>query len=255
MSATPTKKASDTVIIGNSGPVPAQGNPWQYAVPSVYEVQIYLKPKRTNATASQPVTPNTALADVPAAARDLFNKALEYARAGQSLKAIELLQSTVAQAPRFTVAYNELGVQFLRSGRADKAAEAFKAALAVSPGDFTFCLNYGIALLNLKKFADAETQLRLAIQRNASSPVAHYYLGLALVNERKFDLAQAEFESTIRNGGEKLTLAHKYLGGVYWRNNAYKQAADELEKYVALEPKAPDAQKIRDTIKDLRNKS
>jgi regulator of sirC expression with transglutaminase-like and TPR domain len=32
-----------------------------------------------------------------------------------------------------------------------------------------------------------------------------------------------------------------------------KEAADELEKYLQLDPKAPEAEKIRGTIKDLRN--
>ena len=249
------EKASDTVIIGNSGPVPAQGNPSQYAVPLVYQIQLYLKPRQMNAAATQPEALNSALAQVPLAARTLYNQALESARAGDRVKAIEQLQSAVAQAPKFALAYNELGVQLLKSGRADQAADAFKAALAITPTDFTLCLNYGIALLNQQKFAEAETQLRLAIQRNTSSPLAHYYLGLTLMNQQKFDLSQAEFENAIRNGGDKLALAHKYLGGVYWRNREYKQAADELEKYVTLEPNAPDAKKIRDTIKDLRNRT
>ena len=247
------ERVSEMVTIGNAGPVPAQGNPFDYAIPFVYEVHIYLKPKRSSA--SQPEALNPALAEVPAAARDLFTKALEFAHAGKSLKAIELLQAAVAKAPKFTLAYNELGVQFLKAGRADKAAEALKQGLAIAPADFILCLNYGIALLNLKDFRNAETQLQLAIQKNGSSPVAHFYLGLAVMNEKKFDLAEAEFVTTIKNGGEKLALAHKYLGGVYWRNNHYKEAADELEKYVTLEPKAPDAKKIRDTIKQLRNRS
>ncbi|HEV7747130.1 MAG TPA: tetratricopeptide repeat protein [Pyrinomonadaceae bacterium] len=249
------EKVSEMVTIGTAGPVPAQGNPFDYAIPFVFEVQIYLTPKRSNSAASLPGTPNPALAGVPAAARDLFNQALEFAHEGKSLKAIELLQSAVSQAPKFTLAYNELGVQFLKAGKADKAAAALKQGLAIAPEDFTLCLNYGIALLNLKDFNNAETQLRLAIQKNGSSPVAHFYLGLAVMNEKKFDLAEAEFETTIKNGGEKLALVHKYLGGVYWRNTHYKQAADELEKYVTLEPKAPDAKKIRDTIKQLRNRS
>jgi Tfp pilus assembly protein PilF len=33
-----------------------------------------------------------------------------------------------------------------------------------------------------------------------------------------------------------------------------KEAADELEKYLALDPKAPDAQRVRGTIKELRAK-
>ena len=33
-----------------------------------------------------------------------------------------------------------------------------------------------------------------------------------------------------------------------------QQAANELEKYVKLDPKAPDADRIKGTIKDLRSK-
>lgn len=250
------EKASDTVIIGNSGPVPAQGNPWQYAVPLVYQIQIYLKPRQVNAAGTQPeAMAGAVLAEVPQTARKLYQEALEYARSGNRVKAIEQLRAAVSQAPKFALAYNELGVQLLKSGRADKAAEAFEAALAITPGDFTLSLNYGVALLNQQKFDQAETQLRTALQKNASSPLAHYYLGLALVKEQKFDLAQTEFESSIKYGGDRLALVHKYLGGVYWRNRDYKQAADELEKYVTLEPNAPDAKQIRETIKDLRHRT
>jgi tetratricopeptide (TPR) repeat protein len=133
---------------------------------------------------------------------------------------------------------------------------ALREALEINPDDFTLRLNYGIALLNQKNFDAAETELRLATQKNkADSPAANYYLGLALVNRQKFAEAQPIFESAIKNGGDKLALAHKYLGGIYWRNKKYREAAEELEKYLKLEPNAPDAEKIRGTIKDLRHHS
>ena len=62
-----------------------------------------------------------------------------------------------------------------------------------------------------------------------------------------------EFEAAIANGGENLALAHKYLGGLYMSQKP-KEAADELEKYLKLDPKAPDADRIKGTIKDLRAK-
>ena len=249
------EKASETITIGNSGPVPAQGAPGQYAVPLVYQVQVYLKPKRLSTSTGQPAMPNTVFASVPVAARDLFHQALENARAGNHQKAIEQLTSAISQAPRFALAYNELAVQYLKIGRAAQAVDTLKEALGINPEDFTLRLNYGIALLNQKKFDAAETELRLAIQNhNADSPAAHYYLGLALVSQQKFVGAQSEFESAIKNGGDKLVLAHKYLGGIYWRDKKYREAAGELEKYLKLEPQAPDAEKIRRTIKELRHK-
>jgi len=249
------EKASDTVIIGNSGPVPAQGDPGHYAIPLVYQVQIYLRPKRLNTT-EKPATSNTAFANVPAPARNLFQQALENARAGDHLKAIEQLKAAILQAPRFALAYSELAVQYLKIGRVARAVDTLKEALGINPDDFTLRLNYGIALLNQKKFEMAESQLRLAIQNhNADSPAARYYLGLALMGQQKFEEAQSEFENVIKDGEDKLAVAHKYLGGIYWRNKKYREAADELEKYLKLEPQAPDAEKIRGTIKELRQKS
>jgi uncharacterized protein HemY len=89
---------------------------------------------------------------------------------------------------------------------------------------------------------------------NADSPAIHYYLGLALMGQQEFEGAQSEFESAIKTSGDKLALAHKYLGGIYWRNKKYREAADELEKYLKLEPKVADAEKIRSTIEELRHK-
>lgn len=249
------EKATDTVTIGNTGPVPAQGVPGDYAVPQVYQVQIYLKPKRSNAT-GQPAVPNTVFAKVPVPARDLFHQALENARAGNHVKAIDQLKAVIAQAPRFALAYNELAVQYLKVGSAAQAVETLKEALGFNPEDFTLRLNYGIALLNQKNFAAAEAELRLATEKgNANSPAALYYLGMALMSQQKFNEAQSVFETVIRNGGDKLALAHKYLGGIYWRNKKNREAADELEKYLKLEPKAPDAARVRGTINELRGKS
>jgi Tfp pilus assembly protein PilF len=246
------EKASDTVAIGNTGPVPAQGNPNDYDVPFVYQIQIYLKPKRLNAT-GQPAMLSTAIATVPVAARDLFQQALENARAGNQVKAIEQLKSVISQAPGFPLAYNELAVQYLRMGQAAQAVETLRQALSINPDDFALRLNYGIALLNRSKFYAAETELRLATQKsNGDSPAALYYLGLAMMSQHKFDGAQSVFESVIRNGGDKLAPAHRYLGVLYCRSKKYHASADELEKYLRLDPKAPDAEKIRGTIQELR---
>src|SRR6185436_7559711 len=66
------ENARETVSIGNSGPVPGQGNPHQYAHPLVYQVDIYLQPKHANGLKAEGMP--AALAKVPQPARDLFTK-------------------------------------------------------------------------------------------------------------------------------------------------------------------------------------
>lgn len=248
------ENAFETVAIGSAGPVPAQGNPFDYAMPTVYQVQIYLQPKHTVAGNSQVGTTRDVPSNVPKAARDPFLKGVESARLGNNKKAIEQFKEAISQAPNFELAYNELGVQYLTLGQADKAAEAFANAVKLAPEEFFARLNYGIALLNLKKFTEAEQQLRQALQKNAAAPTGHYYVGLALLNQKQFEAAETEFKTSITNSNDRIAAAHKYLGGIYWRNKQYTRAADELTRYVALAPKAPDADKIRNTIKDLRTR-
>jgi lipoprotein NlpI len=248
------ENAFERVTVGSPGPVPAQGNPSQYAMPVVYQVQIYLQPKGTPASGSNAEAKQSIPANVPRTARDLFSKGLESARLGDNRKAIEQFKEAISQAPSFELAFNEMGVQYLTLGEADKAAEAFAKALKLAPENFIARLNYGIALLNLKKFAEAEKQLHQALQKNATAPTAHYYVALALMKQQEFEAAEAEFQISIKNSNDRIATAHKYLGGIYWRNKQYGRAADELTRYIALDPKAPDAAKIRDTIKDLRSK-
>jgi Flp pilus assembly protein TadD len=248
------ENAFETVSVGAAGPVPAQGNPGQYAMPVIYQVQIYLQPKKTLAFDPNDAATRAALANVPKPARDLFNKALESARLGENKKAIEQFKQAISQAPNFALAYNEIGTLYLKLGRADEAVAALAEAVKLEPEQFAARLNYGIALLNLKKFEEAEKQLRQALQKNGAAPIAHYYLGLALMKQRQFDSAEAEFETSIKNSNDGIAFAHKYLGGIYWHNKQYSRAADELDRYIVLDPKAPDAAQIRGTIKDLRSK-
>ena len=247
------QNALETVTIGTAGPVPAQGNPFDYSIPMVYQVQIYLQPKRNLASDAKAVVTRSAPPSVPKIARDLFKKGVELAQSGESAKAIEQFKEAISQAPNFALAYNEMGAQYLRLGQPDDAARAFETAVKLAPEEFAARLNYGIALLNLKKSAEAEKQLRHALQKNPATSTGHYYVGLALMNQKEFAAAETEFKVSIKNSDDRIAPAHKYLGGIYWHNKQYSQAADELTRYLVLDPKAPDAAKIRDTIKDLRS--
>lgn len=210
----------------------------------IIDVPIYLRLKADTA----------ALAAIPKPALDLYNKAQESIKAKDGKKAIEHLKAAVAIYPNFPPAYNELGVQYLKLGQVDPAVEALATAVKLAPLDFQPRLNYGIALLNQKKFAEAEEQLRTAIKKNSSSPTAHMYLGMALMNLKNLDEAQKELELAVSSKTNEVAIAHRYLGGIYWGKREYKKAADELETYLKLMPNAPDAERIRQSIAELRSK-
>lgn len=203
---------------------------------------------------------------VPKPAVDSYKKGMEFVRSGDSKKAVEQLNDALAIYPNFPQAMRELGLQYLKLGQMDKAAETFEALLKLKPSDYVAHLNLGIALYNQstalindkkldeaqKKLEGAETHLRQALTLNSGGPSAHYYLGVTLIKFRRFEEAQKEMELAISNGGENLAQAHRYLGGLYQSAHKNKEAADELEKYLKLDPKARDADTIRGIIEKLR---
>lgn len=222
-------------------------------------VPIHLKSKADTA----------ALARIPSPARDSYTKAMDALGKGDSKKAVEFLSNAVKLYPDFPQAVTELGRQYLLLNQMGRAAETYRALVTLKKDDPSAHFNLGLALYNVslglqsekkteeanQRLAEAEQALRQSLALKMQGPNPHYYLGLTLIRFRKYDEAQKEMELAIANGGETLPLAHKYLGGLYISAKRNKEAAEHLEKYLQLEPKAKDAEQIKNTIKDLRAKS
>jgi tetratricopeptide (TPR) repeat protein len=220
--------------------------------PRTVTVPVYLRVKPNSALPSGTV--DAALASVPKPALERYNKARELALAGNSQAAIEQLKGAISLYAEFSLAFNELGVQYLKLGQLNQALEALRSAVKLAPEAFSPRLNLGIALLNKREFSQAEAELRRALKKNEASPTAHLYLGITLISLRNHDEAEKELQRAVTLGDDEMSLAHYYLGGIYWGRREYKRAADELETYLRLAPQAPDAERVRNTIKELRSK-
>ena len=216
-------------------------------------VSIYLEPKGTSKTSVGTV--DATAGGLPDRAKDLYKQAQEAARAGDRKKAIEELKEALAIYPGFMTALNELGVQYMNLKEWDKAAESLRAAIKLGPEAFHPRLNYGIVLVQLKDYKSAASELQIAVQKDGSSPTACLYLGRALVNLGDYDAAEKALQKAVSIGGSDSTEAHRFLAAVYIEKGDNTRAADELEKYLALAPKAKDADRIRAMIKDLRGQA
>jgi tetratricopeptide (TPR) repeat protein len=219
-----------------------------------YTVQVYLRAKELGPPTKAGVL-NVAMASIPKPAVDLYQKGVQAAGRGETDAAIDDLKRAVNLHPNFALALNELGVQYLKKGELDKAAEVLQKGMQLSPQAPEPGLNYGIVLLQQKKFREAEKQLRDAVTKNENTYTAHLYFGITLIYVKNYDEAEMQLRKAVTIGGPKASQAHYYLGGLYWQTGKHKEAADELETFLKLEPKAANADKLRNTIKELRNKS
>ena len=218
-----------------------------------YTVMAHLQPKFRPGTGKAGVV-SAALAAVPDKARKLYERGLEEARAENPAKAANSLKEAITLYPNFPLALNELGVQYLKLRQVNKAVDVLRQAVKLNPNFSQSRLNLGIALLEAKQFAQAEEQLREAVKQNNNSATAHMYLGIAFLRQSKFDDAEKELIVATHANAAQLGMANYYLGGLYWRKKDYTRAVEQLEKYLALTPNAPDAERVRATIKDFRSR-
>jgi len=216
-------------------------------------VMVHLQPKNRGLQPKATVL-NAALAAVPDKARKLYLKGVEQSRGNDPSKAADSLKEAVTLHPNFPLALNELGVQYLKMRQINKAVEVLKEACRLDPEAFASQLNLGIALLESRQFSEAEGHLHDALKRNAHAQTAHLYLGITLLRLNRFEEAEKELLVAAESNTAQLSMANYYLGGIYWRKQDYPRAVEQLEKYLLFSPNAPDAERVRATVRDLRSR-
>ena len=218
--------------------------------PQTYTLNIRLELKARDE--AKPGVLNAEFVNVSQPARVYYDNAVELAKKGDHLGAIEQLKLAIKEYPAFTSAFNDLGVQYLKLNQLENADEAFQGALKIDPTAFSALINRGIANVMMKRYGEAVPILRKALKTNDQSAVGHYFLGQALANLGMFDDAEKELLASLKLGKEAMKEAHRILAIIYTSRGAKQQAVAELEAYLKLTPNAPDAQKLRERIQQLK---
>ena len=218
-----------------------------------YNLSIRLKPKPS--TTVGPSVINAEFATVPKRALEFYDNAVKLGREGDHKAAIEQLKLAIAEHPRFMLAYNEIGVQYLRLNDLEKSEAFLAQALQIEPEAYTPLINRAIVLFQLKRFADSEALLRNALKVKVDSAVGHYFLGQVLANLGKFDEAEPELLTAIKLGGPEMKEAHRILSIIYSARGDDQKCLRELEAYVKLSPNAPDVEKLKARIAELKAKN
>jgi tetratricopeptide (TPR) repeat protein len=218
----------------------------------VYYLSIRLQLKASSE--GKPAVLNAELANVPKRALAYYNNAGEQARKNDHDGAIEQLKLAVKEYPSFMLAYNELGVQYLKVNQLENADLAFQEALKIDPNAFNALLNRGFTIVLMKRYGEAVPILRKAVAKNDQSAVAHYFLGQSLANLGLFEDAEKELQASLKLGSDEKDIneAHRMLAIIYVSRGAKKEAAGELEAYLKMAPDAPDAEKLKEKIRQLR---
>ncbi len=216
-----------------------------------FQAAFYLRlpgqPKRKSA----PPDPN--LVNVPKVPAAKYQKALEYLSKGDAKTAIPLFDEAIGAYPNFAAAYYQKGAAFLRMNDLDKAVEAFVKAIQIKPDYIEAKYGYGMAMFDKRNYEVAEAVFRDVLKQKTDFPEAHQNLGISLFYLKNPDEAERELKSAFAGkSGEKLALGHLYLGQIYAQKKRNADAVVELQKYLDLAPKAPNSERVKTIIADLK---
>jgi Tfp pilus assembly protein PilF len=219
----------------------------------VYTVVLYIR--NPGQRKGDIYTNNPLFKDVPKTALEKFKKAEDKLYANDAKGSISLFDEAIAEYPNFAPAYYERGSAYLKLNELDKALESFVKAISVKPDYLEAKYSVGYTQF-LKKNYEVAAAIFDDVLKEKDMPEAHLNLGISLVYIKNPDAAMPHLKKAIAAHDDvSMALAHRFLGFVYLQKKQNAEAAAELEKYLKLAPKAPDADKLKSTIADLKKTS
>lgn len=241
------------IIIAVVGAVPGSGSVNEQA-------DFYLKVK-AEALAGPFAVPGSIFAqDVPGPAKKLYEKGIGELREKKEKEGFESLKKSLEIFPTYYLALDRLGTEYALRGNQNRgyyeaAVVLLTKALEINPRSYSSAFGLGFAQYYLGLVDKATENLERAV--NLYGKAVNGYLMLGMAHKRAGKLAQAEaaYKRANELGKGKVADVHWQLAGLYSDQKRHKEAADELELFLKTQSNARDAEKIKQLIKQLREKA
>ena len=120
-----------------------------------------------------------------------------FARQGRIPEAIEQYQQALMLKPSYDEAENNLGVVSVHEGQLDEAIDRYRRALAVNPDNADAQVNWGNVLVRLGRPAEAIDHYREALRIRPDHADAHHNWGVALAQQGKYAEAIEQFRQAL----------------------------------------------------------
>ncbi|HZN11938.1 MAG TPA: carboxypeptidase regulatory-like domain-containing protein [Blastocatellia bacterium] len=222
------------------------------------QVNIYFRVPPGGAKGAPPghtVSVAEATQKVPKAARKAYEKGLKLKGGSKTDEALASFDEAVRLYADYFQAFSERAELRLKRGEARAAAEDFARALELNEDYLPALRGGGSLLLQQRSFADAAEYFGRAARLDPGVALDHLFLGYAeLVLDRRAEARQG-LEQALALDAKRAARARVYLAELDGREGKFKEAADGLATYLAENPEAPDAAKLRSLEIQLRARS
>lgn len=194
--------------------------------------------------------------EVPEEARKQYEQGTALLqRTEQRNEALATLKKAIEIFPAYFDALQLLGGEYVKLQEFESAIPVLTKAIEVNRQAYQSLHLLSVAQFNLKQFPQAVEAMRRAISLNQKSATANLWLGMLLRQTNKLDEAETYLKQADQLAGSKSPDAHWQLALLFNDLKRYKEAADELELFLKVQPDAKDTELIKKLIQRLRDKS
>jgi cytochrome c-type biogenesis protein CcmH/NrfG len=186
----------------------------------------------------------------------------EYERGRKSLEkndfadAVSALQHAITLFPDYFEALELLGTEYVKHNDHALALPLLQHAVEINKDSWRGFYSLGIAQSATNNRSEGIKSLQRAVELNPESPNTNMRLGLVLAPDPQMrEAAIQALEKATRLSKEPIPMAYFYLGGLYAKNEQYRQAADAFKTLLRLEPNIGERDKIEKMIALFQQKA
>ena len=194
--------------------------------------------------------------EVPEQARKEYERgAALLQKTEQRKEGLETLKKAVELFPLYFDALELLGTEYVKQQEYDAAIPVLTKATEINRRAYQSLYALSVAQYHLKQLPQAVESMRRAITLNQRSVNANLWLGMLLRQTDKLDEAETYLKQADQLAASKSPDAHWQLALLFNQLKRYKEAADELELFLKIQPDAKDTELIKKLIQRFRQQS
>lgn len=219
-------------------------------------LDIYLKfDKRKLNNGLDGITDVVFVQDVPEEARRLYKQGVKNINE-KGDKGFNEIDKALVIFPNYYDALNMLGREYVVRKEYQKALPYLIKSIDVNQRSFSSFYALGYAAYQLNHRPEAIEAVRAATILQPNSPSAQLLLGTLLRLDGSYEKSEKSLLQA-KNLSKNLPIAeiHWQLALLYNKLNRNKEAADELEFYLKIQPDSGNNKEIKDLIAKLRKES
>lgn len=191
---------------------------------------------------------------IPNESRKAFEQGLKFQKENQAEKALERLDEAIRLYPGYFQALTERGNLRMMRNQISEASDDFVKAIELNPKHAPALRGLGYCQIQQKRFEMAVANLERAFALEPDASLTLLLLGYGNLMLNRTEPARQCFQEALRLDESAAARAHVHLGEIYAGEGKFREAADEIKRYLSLKPAGADIENLKKLEAQWREK-